>query len=394
VNYVSRNPRKFLSAFTTLLLLNFFIAVHHFSIAYVNSSFIGQFVSAEFVSLIYMVASVCVIAALVAMPHIVLRFNTWVMFLVTIPVLQVVVFFLGFSNTISSVVFFFIAQGVMMFALRYIMDLYLESLAKDESKTGNTRGLFITAGNIGVFFGPIIISLILIDGNFLPLYAFSALLLAPVFFIAIGPLRHIIPSAPKSVNVLGSIREITKCRVNIRSVMIVHFMMHLFNSIIAIYAPLYLFEIGGFSWQAIGTLIAIAQLPYLTLEVPLSILADRFIGEKEIMITGLSVLSIMMILMSVTPLSLFLLWSVWFVGTRVGASMVEIATESYFFKQVTEEDASIISAFRILWPLGGVVAPAIALLLLPFIPLGYLFAVFGFIFLTGIPVAMRLVDTR
>jgi len=91
---------------------------------------------------------------------------------------------------------------------------------------------------------------------------------------------------------------------------------------------------------------------------------------------------------------LFVVWSIAFIATRIGAAMVEIGTESYFFKQVTEADVEIISAFRALLPFGGVIAPLVALAVLPFIPLQYLFAVFGALFLTVIPIALRIIDTR
>lgn len=394
MNHVARHPRKFLSAFTTLLFLQFLVQFHHYSITYVNSSFLGQFLSPEAVSLVYVVASLIVVASLFAAPRIVAWAGVLPLFIIAVPVLQLSVFFLGFSQNAFSAMTFFTLQGVLIFFLRYLLDLYVESISKDESQTGNTRSLFITAGNIGIFLGPLVASVIVIGSLFSPLYAAAAILLTPVFFIALGPLRAIIPHPPRSTNTWESVKNVFKCKPNLRRVMVVHFLMQLFSAMVVIYAPLYLFENGNLSWQAIGTLTALALLPYLFLEIPLGFLADRFIGEKEIMLAGLLIMAGTMVLLSFTPLSLFLLWGVWFVAVRIGAAMVEISTESYFFKQVNEEDASLISTFRILLPFAGVVAPLIALAALPFVGLQYLFAIFGSIFLLGIPFALRLVDTR
>ena len=74
--------------------------------------------------------------------------------------------------------------------------------------------------------------------------------------------------------------------------------------------------------------------------------------------------------------------------------MVEITTESYFFKQVNEKEASLIGTFRMLSPLGRVIAPTLALIILFFGSLQSLFAIYGIIILSGIFFAFRLVDTR
>ncbi len=394
INHVARHPRKFLSAFTTLLLLNFILALHHASITYTNSSLLGQFMSPEGVSLLYVIASIIVVGVLALGPQLVHTVGVLRLFILSIIILQISIFFLGFSKNIWSAAAFFILQAVFMFILRYLLDLYLESLSKDESKTGNTRSLFITGGSLGWLLGPVIASVLIVGSFFGPLYAFSALILTPAFLIAMTTLKRFTPSIPKTPRIIDGFKKILYYRKNVRAVMFVHLLMHLFNVIIIIYAPLYLFEVGGYSWQAIGSLIALAMLPYLIIEIPLGFFADHSIGEKEIMVGGLAILGITTALLSFVPLTLFFTWSLLFIATRIGGAMLEIGTESYFFKQVNEQDTEIISIFRILWPLGGVIAPLIALLVLPLVGLGNIFAVFGVIFLMGIPVALKIVDTR
>ena len=376
------------------MFVYFLISVHYFSTVYVNSSFLGTFFTPEMVSALYASGAALAVIALVGAPYLAARGGVWLMFILAIPALQLSVFFLGFAKSAASAAVFFTIQGVLIFLLRYLLDLYLESLAEDESETGNTRALYNTAGNVGVFLGPLIASVVVVGTFFAPLYAFSVLLLAPVFFIALGPLRHIAPRIPKSGRFLETAASLFRCKPDVRRIMFINFLTHIFNAAIVIYAPLYLFEVGMLSWQAIGTLTAPALLPYLLLEIPLGFLADRFIGEKEITIVGLTIMGIAMTMLTVTPLSLFFVWSVWFVAIRIGGAMLEIATESYFFKHVTEQDAPLIGMFKILWPLGGIAAPVIALVALPFIPFSYIFAVFGVIFIFSIPFALRIRDTR
>jgi len=395
MNGDAKHPRSFLSAFTTLLFLNILVMLHFASVTYIHSSFLGRFFSPEHISILYTAASVVVVGVLLGTPRLAKIVGVWRLFIITTIVLQLAMFFLGFSKNALAAAIFFTVQGSLLFTLRYLLDLYVESISRNESRTGNTRGLFITAGSIGLFLGPLAASVIIVGSNFEPLYAFSALVLMPVFLVALGALRNMTPRVTHTGNVLMHLHDIVKHRPRIRSVMVVHFMMQIFSAAIVIYAPLYLFSFGNLSWQTIGSVTALALLPYLVLEIPLGFLADRAWGEKEIMIAGLVILGGAMVSLSFIPLSLFFLWSIVFIATRIGAAMVEIGTESYFFKQVTEADVEIISAFRALLPLGGVVAPLIALAVLPFIAFNYLFAVFGAIFFfVGIPFALRIRDTR
>ncbi len=89
-----------------------------------------------------------------------------------------------------------------------------------------------------------------------------------------------------------------------------------------------------------------------------------------------------------------LYWMILFFITRVGASLVEITTESYFFKQVRGDDPSMINMFRLARPtatLAGVLVGSLSLLFLPF---NLIFIVLAFIMVTGIFFTMRLNDTK
>ena len=293
---------RFLGVFTTLLFLNFFVSVHYATTLYVNSSFLGQFFSPQGVSILYIVSSLFVMLMLANAAHIVEKIGVWRPYIVTAVLLQLTVLTLGFLKDPTLVIIFFIAQGILVFILSYFLDLYLESLQRSEGNTGNVRSMYITAGNIGIFLGPLIISVVLIGTHFAPVYIFAAVALIPVILIALFPLRGITPHAPTHTSFVEAFNDLRCCRENVRGVMVVHLVMQLFNSVITIYGPLYLFEVGGMSWQAIGSLTALALVPYLFLEIPLGFIAARVLGEKELMIIGLSILGVSLILLTVTPL--------------------------------------------------------------------------------------------
>lgn len=393
VNLVAKHPRKFLSAFMTLLFLNFLHAIQHFSIAFVNSSYLATFFSTQTISLIYILSSASLIFALFAVPALVIRFGAWPLLIFTIPLLQLSIIFFGFAGTALVALIFFILRSMLGNSMRYMLDLYVESISKDESKTGNTRSLYISAGVVGILLGPVFASILVFGDNYQVLYAFSAMVLAPMFFIALTELRKFKPAVPKVGLFKETFQSLLDCKRSVRNTMLVNLAFQIWGVVIAVYAPLYLVE-NGFSWQFIGSLIAVAQLPYLIMEIPLGIIADKYIGEKEMMTVGIFTLGLLTALLSFIPLTSIIAWSVVFILMRTGSAAIEISTESYFFKQVNEQDPALISMFRMLLPIGGIVGPLLVFLVIPFTGLQWMFAVIGIVVLFGALFAQRIIDTK
>lgn len=389
-----KNAIALLYAFSTLIAVNFIFNVHHAGVAYVNSSFLGQFFSPEWVSVIYVIQSLVVLCALLAAPYLIGIFGPRGLLILLIPVAQIAVLFLGLSQDPVSAVFFFILQGIAIWILFYLLDLYVEGATKKEEQTGGIRASFLTAGNIAIFFGPIMIALFVIGDYYAPLYAVSAALLIPAFALALTSFSKLESAAPKKNAFIAALKTLRCCRPGVGYAIAAQFLLRVFYSWIVVYIPLYLIYEAALSWQAVGTLTALALFAFILLEVPLGILADRYFGEKEIMIIGFAILGISTALLSLIPIAALVLWGIAFFFTRVGAAMVEITTEAHFFKKVNETDSALISVFRVMNPLGFVVGPLVAVILLPFTGLQFIFGFFGAILLIGIPIALRIVDTK
>jgi hypothetical protein len=76
--------------------------------------------------------------------------------------------------------------------------------------------------------------------------------------------------------------------------------------------------------------------------------------------------------------------------TRIGASIIEVATESYFFRHVKHDDTGSMGFFRNTYPFAYIIAPLLSSVLLKFTPLWSLFMVLGVICFVSIPVAYRI----
>lgn len=103
---------------------------------------------------------------------------------------------------------------------------------------------------------------------------------------------------------------------------------------------------------------------------------------------------LMPIFMSLIDEKSFWTWTIMLFISRIGASFVEISSESYFFKHVNQESTDIISFFRVMRPIAFIVAPIVATVSLQLIPFQYLFIVFGTFAVIGTKYAMSLKDTK
>jgi len=89
-----------------------------------------------------------------------------------------------------------------------------------------------------------------------------------------------------------------------------------------------------------------------------------------------------------------LVWGGALFATRVGVALIEIMTETYFFKQIDGNDTSILSIFHMLRPLAYAVGPFTAGLFLLVFDIQYLWLVLGGLMLIGVFHSYALVDTR
>jgi len=381
-------------ALATLVSLNFLFFFYLAAVSYVNSSFLGRFISPTWVSIAFAIQAALTIAALWVMPPIIAKIGARTLMVFLVPVTAAAALFLGFSQSAFAALPFFIIQGVGIYCLMYILDLYLESVTNDEELTGNVRGIFLTSGNLAVFLSLFAITILVIGETYAPLYMFAAAILIPTLILAMTSLKRITSVAPKGHSLKEAWDNLWCCRPSILRTMGAYLLLWIFYSWVVIYAPLILIQEGGYSWQAVGLVTAFALLPFLLLQIPLGIIADKWLGEKEIMAVGFFIIGVATAFLSIIPLSFVIVWAIAFFFTRVGAAMIEISTETYFFKQVNENDAALVSLFRMTRSLGFLAGPVIALMILPFTGLHYLFGAFGVILLLGIPLAMGIWDTK
>ena len=168
------------------------------------------------------------------------------------------------------------------------------------------------------------------------------------------------------------------------SIFVVNFILQFFYAWMVIYTPIYLHEYAHIPWDTIGIVFTIMLAAFVILEYPLGKLADRFKIEKSMMMIGLLIMGLATFFITKAPiLSLGALITVFFV-TRIGASMVEVTTESYFFRKVNHNDTGCIGFFRNTYPFAYILAPIVASITLKLAPMWTLFLILGIICCLGV----------
>ncbi len=275
------------------------------------------------------------------------------------------------------------------------IDIFSEALiGKKESSTGSKRGLTLGLMAIAAVLAPLAMSIIFNINNDLNLVYYSAagtLVLFVVFLLF--TLSEFEDPEYDLFQIRTSLQSMWVKR-DIRNVMFAHFFLQMFFAWTVIYFPLYLFSELNFSWEQIGYITAFGLFAYVVVEWPVGIIADRWLGEKEIMALGFLVLAISVSWMSFLTAATILPWMVLLFMTRVGAAMVEATTEVYFFKHADGDDADTISFFRLLRPLASVVGALIGAAALLYLPFNLIFIIFGLIMVPGIFFTMNLHDTK
>jgi MFS family permease len=382
---------RFLNA--SILHVGNFLAQYHFYVfAYVTSSFLAYYVGVQYVGYIFMASSAVSALVLYAAPPIFRAFGTRNV-LVVLTLLEIAIL-LGLAITTNWIAAAILValQGTVAFSIFIGIDLLIEASIRTERVTGRVRTAFLIVSNLAVLLGALSLTFVVEGDQYWRAFVTSAIVLLPFLAFALWLFPRV--SLPQVVTEDGSVLTQLKNNKSLRAIVLAHFLLQVFFAWMAIYSPILLFSYEGFSWAEIGTILAIAMLPYIVLEYPLGVIADRWLGEKEILIGGFVIIALSMLAIPLIAGASYWVWVSLLVISRIGAAAVEAMTEVHFFRHVSERDAATITVFRTLRPLGNIAGPLVASLALLVLPLHATFALFGVIMLLGIPVARMMIDSK
>jgi len=386
----SKKNKKLLA---TLYLLGLLLAVSTALPAYIQSNFLRQFVSLNVISLFFMIANLATVAAILVFPKLIKELTNY--FLAKIVLIVYASSLLGLalaSNAglaLISIILFSVASNLIWIN----MDVLIENFSENSS-TGRTRTIYFTFINIGWILSPILTTYLIGKGEYTLSFLIAGFLVIPFFLIFLYQSKRLKDKIKYRKDGIGATLKKIWAKKDSRGIFFVAFLLQLFYSTAVIYIPLYLFQNLGMGWEKLGPIFSVMLIPFIILEIPAGLIADKYLGEKEIMSAGFIILAVSLFLFYYISVPGFWLWLAVLFFSRIGAALVEAMRETYFFKSVGAQDISYINIFRITTPLAYIVGPGLSILVLMFWPLNYLFLVMAIIMLSGLIFSLSLKDTK
>ncbi len=363
--------------------------------AYSSSAYLASMVPTSLVGWIFTAGSALAILITIALPYFLRRAGNTTVASILMLFMCGCLFLIGANISLAVTIIAFIVYLAINPQWYAVIDVYLEAnLDVEEGSTGRKRGLLLTLSSIAAFLAPLAMGLVVnVTESLASVYIGAALIgLCLTVIVRQGFTTFRDPSY-QSVPFLSTIRSLTKNR-DLSIALYGQFILQFFFTWAVIYIPLYLSSVLHFSWEEISYIIASGLFAFILFEYPIGILADTRYGEKEMMALGFTVITITVALMSAMSSASVFFWMLVMFVSRIGASLCEVTTESYYFKKVDGTSPHLITLFRITRPLANFIGAAIGSLTLLVMPLSFSFLVLSVIIATGVYSTLFLTDSR
>ena len=383
------NRIKTLNVLLVILVSVLLLSFHTYLIYFINSSFLSGFLTSTQIGLVYIIGAITNITAFILVPKYLRERGNFRLTLFLTAIELSVLLGIAFVPWHPAIILFFILQQGISPVLFYCLDIFLEQNTKSDY-VGSIRGMYLTMYNLAPIITPIIAGLILnTDNEYWEVYAISALFLIPFTLIILTNFKKFRDPEYPQIEIKKTIEHFVNSK-DVYDVFIDHALLSLFYCWMVIYMPIYLKQYMGFDWSEIGTMFSIALLPFIIFQIPIGKIEDRRHDEKNVLIFGFLIMALTVALIPFITEKSFVLWTVTLFVSRIGASIVEVSTETYFFKRVKPTNAGYISLFRMTKSMPFVVVPIIAGVSTFFFGMQYSWIALSLIMLVGIRYTVKL----
>lgn len=381
---------------SNLLLLYFLglvLAVSAALPAYAQSNFLNNFVSLKTLSLFFIIANAITVLCVIAFPKTIKSLSNFVTTKITVALFGASLLSLslvdGPTSAFWSIIFFTVASNLLWIN----MDILVETFSKNAS-TGTIRTVYFTFINLGWIISPTLSSRLIELSGYQLIFVVAAFLTVPVFFILSKQKDNLKREAKYHHENFYSVLKNTWKNKNLRGIFFIALLLQIFYNTAVVYLPIYLHQNLGITWGDLGLMFSIMLIPFLIFEIPAGIIADKYLGEKEFLFSGFLILIISLLLFFFVKTTNFWAWAGILFFSRIGASLVEAMRESHFFKLVDAKDISYINLFRTASPVGYIIGPVLAVIILAMLPINYIFLAIALLTLSAFYFIYSIEDTK
>lgn len=358
---------------------------------YILSSFLKERSGIGNIGIFYVISYIASFYVMINLHHLIKRHGKSTMFLMFLVIKIIALFGMGLFFE-SSIAVVFAVWSLMSGALAWVgLDLLIENYSKDKV-TGSIRGAYLAVMNAGVLIAPFLATWIVENMGYRFVFFFAANITAIAAVIILMFFRKVNHNIKKSISAKEVFKKILK-KKNLSRIYYVSFLLELFYAVAVVYTPLYLRQLGV-SWVEIGIIFTVMLVPFVILQYPLGVLADKKTGEKEWLLAAIVLTAIFTATIGFINSRDIIVWMGVLFMTRVGAAIIEVMRESYFYKQVGPADVDLIDFFRTTRSVAYVVGMAFFSFVLFFCPIQFVFVILALILLTGLVPLWKLKDTH
>lgn len=375
-----------------VFIANLFFSIHYAALLYVNSSLLEEHFSLDMVSILFVCGAIGNSILFIFAPYLLKKLGNRALFFIFVLLDAIATAGLAVSSHpywIAGSFLLFEAVSIMIY---FNLDIFLEDASLEEN-TGEMRGIDLTIANTAIAVGPLLVAFFVIRSDFSHLYGIATLLLIPLLYQAFFSFKEFNDGEAKPHEHRfwdaflmwwndGDVKRITIAR----------FVLEFFYAFMVIYVPIYIHDYVGFDWLEIGTMFTIMLIPFIILQLPAGEAADRWWGEKEMLIFGFFCCGASVLFMPWLGHD-FGLWTLLLFISRIGAALVEVLTDTYFFKKVDKRDTGLISIFRLSRPAGIIAGAAWGIAVIAYTTYTGIFFTLAVISLWGIYICLRIRDT-
>lgn len=359
--------------------------------AYINSSFIGNHLGETHVGIMFSLAALATFIGLQYLPKILTHTGNRKAALMLLSTGIFSLWMLINQNNPLLIGIFFVLYIASNNLMVYSLDIFVEHFSKN-TDTGRARGLYLTITNLAWMLSPFVAGTLLTNYGFPTLYSVVLVLLLIVVFLMTYTLKTFKDSHYVHMSLSQGFQFIKK-RPQIARIIAINFFLQFFFSWMIVFTPIYLHTVIGFGFDTIGIIFMIMLAPFVLFQFPLGYLADKKWGEKEMLIIGFVIMALSTFVFASYRGHAMYIWAAILFMTRVGASTIEVMTETFFFKQIDDNEPEVISLFRTTTPLAFVMAPLIGSFLLESISFPSLYIILGILITIGLTFTFKLKDT-
>lgn len=288
---------------------------------------------------------------------------------------------LGIAATIAYIIFL---------NLQWVgLDMILESYSSDKM-SGRIRGRFLTALNAGILLGPFLSTVILSKYSYYGIFLTLFILNVIIFLVEMFNIGKVDHRFKGHGGVMYLLKKVLK-RSDILKIFYISFILDFFYALTVIYVPIRLINLGV-EWKDIGIILTVMLVPFVLIQYPAGILADKKFGEKEMLFGAIFLMGATTIAMYFISSKEIFVWASVLFLSRVGAAMIEILRDSYFYKRIDAHDVDLINIFRSSGSVAYILAATISALTLLIFPLKAVFILAALVVFSALIPAFHLED--